>query len=169
MLQSFEMEDINNFHLSGKLNILDYDTPPSLQPERYAVQWRYRVKAFTNISKSFMQLSVVILATNCCIRGWIPLHIPNPDPTENNSFEIFETSGGLRRGEAVWLEAGGRGEGTGEIFNKKILFMILEQFKKIFTILFFLILGRKNAFLWYTCFMILFFTDTFFYDTLHVS
>ena len=38
MLQSFEMkEDINNFHLSGKLNILDYDTPPSLQPERYAV------------------------------------------------------------------------------------------------------------------------------------
>ena len=107
--------------------------------------------------------------TNCCIRGWIPLHIPNPDPTENNSFEIFETSGGLRRGEAVWLEAGGRGEGTGEIFNKKILFMILEQFKKIFTILFFLILGRKNDFLWYTCFMILFFTDTFFYDTLHVS
>ena len=47
----------------------------------------------------------------------------------------------------MWLEAGGRGEGTGEIFNKKILFMILEQFKKIFRILFFLILGRKNDFL----------------------
>ena len=43
--------------------------------------------------------------------------------------------------------SGGRGEGTGEIFNKKILFMILEQFKKIFTILFFLILGRENDFL----------------------
>ena len=45
------------------------------------------------------------------------------------------------------MDAGGRGEGTGEIFNNKILFMILEQFKKIFTILFFLILGRKNDFL----------------------
>ena len=71
------------------------------------------------------------------LSGTIPLHIPNPAQTKNNSFEIFETSGELRRGEAVWLEAGGKGEGTGEIFNKKILFMILEQFKKIFTILFF--------------------------------
>ena len=39
--------------------------------------------------------------TNCCIRGWNP---SNPSRTMNNSFEIFETSGGLRKGEAVWLE-----------------------------------------------------------------
>ena len=44
--------------------------------------------------------------TNCCIRSWIP---SNPSPTMNNSFEIFETSGILRRGEAVWLEEKGRG------------------------------------------------------------
>ena len=70
----------------------------------------------------------------------------------------------------MWLEAGGRGEGTGEIFNKKILFMILEQFKKIFTILFFLIgTWKKKRFFVIHVLYDTFFTDTFFHDTLHVS